>query len=415
MLFCRKEEGDATMTKKQLSLLFLCNLAGYIIGSGLLPLLPVYAVRLGASRAQTGYFLSFSYLTLALGTLSAGWLSEKTGRRKFLLIIAGASGMPILWLIAQTTDLWLYVFLTGILWFFGGLGLTLVSILAGLFAEKSKRGKVFGLLALTNGLGTVIGGTLSGTLVEWFGYSQMYFIFSFVLLSWIVAGPFLKDKVPEKRVSLEASLARKNRVQLPGPFYLLFMGSVLVSTAHFSGLLGRSLEMNGQGFSAAEISSTAVVGGLISIPFTLISGWLSDRAGRTPFLAGFYLVGTGGLLVLATATELWHFWVAITLLLVMVSVNTAVGSALTTDLVSEESRSKGISLFNATMWLGGIIGFGSSGYLIQQFGKLFTFLLLAGLPVIAVALLRQVHLSSARNVKMDFQKRNPISKISKSG
>jgi hypothetical protein len=53
------------MTKQQMSLLFLGSLVGWTIGNGLLPILPIYAVRLGATSAIAGNCMAFSYLALA--------------------------------------------------------------------------------------------------------------------------------------------------------------------------------------------------------------------------------------------------------------------------------------------------------------------------------------------------------------
>jgi MFS family permease len=75
------------------------------VGGGLLPLLPVYAMRLGASRTTVGAYLASSYLALAAGTIVAGWISDRTQRRKVWLIAAGAMGMPALWLMGQVTTI----------------------------------------------------------------------------------------------------------------------------------------------------------------------------------------------------------------------------------------------------------------------------------------------------------------------
>ena len=48
-----------SMSKKQLSALFLCNLGPPIIGYGLVPLLPIYITRdLAYSSAIAGYLLA---------------------------------------------------------------------------------------------------------------------------------------------------------------------------------------------------------------------------------------------------------------------------------------------------------------------------------------------------------------------
>ena len=64
------------MSKKQLGALFLSSLAIFTTGNGIVPLLPIYAIQLGAKTAVAGYYLSFSFFMLAIGVFIAGWLSD---------------------------------------------------------------------------------------------------------------------------------------------------------------------------------------------------------------------------------------------------------------------------------------------------------------------------------------------------
>lgn len=82
------------MKRSQLVTLFLCIPVNWTIGNGLIPLLPVYAVRLCASPAETGNHLAFVYFSLALGTFHAGRLSGRLQRRKLLLLPSGL--LPVL-------------------------------------------------------------------------------------------------------------------------------------------------------------------------------------------------------------------------------------------------------------------------------------------------------------------------------
>jgi MFS family permease len=77
------------VSRKQLIALFLCSIVPWTVGNGLVPLLPVYATSLGAAPGVAGAYMGISYLALALGALSAGRLSERLGRRKLPLIVAG--------------------------------------------------------------------------------------------------------------------------------------------------------------------------------------------------------------------------------------------------------------------------------------------------------------------------------------
>jgi predicted MFS family arabinose efflux permease len=65
----------------------------------------------------------------------------------------------------------------------------------------------------------------------------------------------------------------------------------------------------------------------------------------------------------------------------------AVGSALVTDIVPPASLGRGISLFTATTWIGGIIGFAVTGFAIENLGMFFTLIIGACLPFAAMVLL----------------------------
>jgi MFS family permease len=167
---------------------------------------------------------------------------------------------------------------------------------------------------------------------------------------------------------------------------LLFLASLAAGVAVFVRTLGTSLAMDDLGFGSAAISSTAAVAGAVTLPLPLLMGWLSDRLGRKRFLTLGYLGGVVGLLTLAGAASLWHFWVAAALATLMVNMNNGVGSALVTDLVPQASLGRGMSLFTTTTWVGGIVGFAVTGRAIQSFGASATFIAGAFLPLMAILL-----------------------------
>jgi MFS family permease len=199
------------MSKKQFASLSICSLVPWTVGSGLLPLLPVYANQLGANSAIAGYYLAFSHFATTLGALSAGWVSDRLRRRKLPLIIAGLINIPICWLLGQVQTIWGLMAFTALLWFLGGLALALISILAGLSSGENERGKIFGILALTMGLGTLLGGLGVGWLVNRWGYSIMFTI----LAVFMTVLPLIAILLEEKDVK-QPQVENTHDQKLPG-------------------------------------------------------------------------------------------------------------------------------------------------------------------------------------------------------
>ena len=372
------------MKKKQLYSLFLCSLIPWVIGNGLFPLLPVYASRVGSGTEAIGYYLSLSYIALTLGTLAAGWLSDRLQKRKIILIIASLINIPIIWLTGLVVNQWQLTVLTCGIFFIGGLDLTLVMILAGLFAEKNERGRVFGILALTGALGAVIGGAAVGPIADRWGYPTMFT--SLALFGCLL--PLVSLLVDDNPIARRSEKPiEESPTTFGSGYYLVFVASIIASTILFVGRMGTSLDMEQLDFHSAEISSTAAIGGLISIPLTLLVGRLSDQISRKFLLSLCYIVGGCGMIVLSISASLWHFWVATALLSLQGYVGAGVGTALIADLLPAGSLGRGLSVYSSTAWIGGIFGFALSGVAIQNFGMSPTFLVSAGIFLISIILL----------------------------
>jgi AAHS family benzoate transporter-like MFS transporter len=376
------------VSKKQLLVLYLSSLALWTIGNGIAPLLPIQAVGLGASQAVAGYCLALSQMAMAAGTVSAGWLSDRFGRRKRLVIVAALVSIPALYLMGQAATLWHWAAVLTVLFFCAGLILALASITAGLCAKEGERGKIFGLLAVAPELGALLGGLLGGPIADRYGFAAMYAVLAGVgMLVPLVALIWEEPEATLAEGRRKTSAAK--RAGLGQSFYLLFLASLGAAVASFVFFLGRSFAMTEQGFTSAAVSSTGAIGGLIVLPLPLLVGWLSDRLGRKRFVALSFLGATAGLLVLCVSTSLWHFWVA-SMMFTLSFVGGPVSSAFVTDLVPQESLSKGLSLYGTTTWLGGIAGCAITGCATQWLGLAPILLAGACLPFLSVGLLAAV-------------------------
>jgi len=371
--------------RKQLWFLFLCNLVHWSGANGLVPLLPVYANRLGADPAVTGYFLAVVYLGLASGSVAAGWLSDRFQRRKGLYIAAGIANVLVNWLMGRATSVGQLTVLMTLSGFLIGMGLALLNILAGLFVERNERGRVFGILGMTGALGAFVGGLTVGPAADRWGYPHMLTLLALYYILWPVLGSFLQDKTVDPGQTAHP-LTTQRGPGLGGAFYLLLLAHVVVTVSSFVSAMGKTLSMDGLGFASASISITTAISGAVSVPFRYLAGYLSDRLGRKGLMAFCYLAGAGGLVALSRSTLLWHF--AFTAVLQTIpDTSISLGSALVTDLVPQKALARGMSFFNATGWLAGMLGFAATGQAIQLLGMSRALIVTAALPLIAIALL----------------------------
>ncbi len=382
-----------SIPKKQIVSLFFCSLIPWIVGNSLVPLLPVYAAKLGADSAVAGYSLAFSYLALALGAISAGWVSDGLHRRKLPLIMAGLIAIPIPWLMGQASTVWGLTVFTACLWFCGGLGLALTSILAGLSSNANERGTVFGILTLSGGLGALAGSLGSGWLVTHWGYTAMFNTLVICLAFWPPLALLLEEK--EVKQTRAGKIPDRISSGLGKSFHLLFTASILSSITMYFIVLIRSIMMNNLKFSPLEITSTSAIGSLVGGPLLLLMGWLSDRVDRKSILVTGYLAALASLVLLAFSKVLWNFW-AVFVLQGIASGSTGIGNALVTDLIPYESLGKGLAVFGSAGWIGGVIGSAAAGVVLLYLGFWPTFLIGGCLVVTAIGLLVPVRARTRR-------------------
>jgi MFS family permease len=372
------------MKTKQLQLLFLMNLVTLTAGNGLLPLLPVYTRQLGASESLTGLYLALTFSMLAVGTMTAGfvagWLPT---RRLFLAAVVGAS--LTFWLAGEATTAWTLTLSTAVVWFCGGMQITLIHLTIGRYADPASRGRSFSWMYLALPLGALIGGLTLGPLADGFGYQMMFRLIGVTHLSLI---PLAFLAIQDKPLAAPPSaLPDENAAALSPAFRLLLATAFLFNVAVFVGRLGTSLQMETFGFSAAAVSSTAAVGGLVSLPFIFWFGALSDRLGRRRFLAINYLTTVVGVLILSQAVTLEQFWLASACLSLAIYPNGSVLSALATDLLRAANLNKGLSLLSMAGSVAAIVGLAGTGYLFHLLGASNTFWIAAALAALATGLL----------------------------
>lgn len=371
------------MQAKQLIALFTCNLIILIAGNARVALFPLYLEKFNVDETSIGIILSLQFAALAGGTFFGGWFSDRFQKRKEAIFLAGLISVPSLILMAFVDNLTILTILIMIVGFANGVIMLMVSTLTGLFAQADTRGQTFGIIGSTFALGALIGGAIAGPIVDNWSFSVLFIITGLLTIIVPLAAFLLEDKV----LVHEPNSVKPSRMRdLGWTFALLFLASSLTYITPYIGSLARPLVMNNLDFSSTAVSSAVAVSGAVSLVLTWLAGWLSDRVERRHLMILCYLANVIGMLILASATQLWQFQMSAAFLL-GVNVSLAVGSALVTDIVSPENLGRALSLFSSTAWIGGVAGYSFTGFAIQNQGVNWTFGLGTLFPTIAIVLL----------------------------
>lgn len=332
--------------------------------SSVFGLMPLYLRHIGAPPSSAGGIFAVAYVALAASTIVGGYLSNRLQRRTGVLIAGGALAAPIAWWLGRSTAVGPLLLATTCLWFATGLALTMTNILAGLFAEPDQRGRSFGLLSLSSGVGLCFGGLVSGPIVDRWGFEVLFSLLGGLYLVIPCAGLCMQDKPAVARPADNA--ARFRHVLMNRSFSLLFVASIVGQAANVLIALGRPLMMQELQLDATTITTAAAIGSLVSLPLPLIVGQLSDRLGRKPLIIVCFLTTPLGLIVLATAAQLWQFWLA-GILQTVLGVSMVSSSALVSDMFGEESLDTALALLNATIWIGIVLGLSGASVAINAF------------------------------------------------
>lgn len=324
------------MNKKTLFGLIICNFALFTMGNGFLPLMPVYALSMGASEEIAGLYIAFAYFCIAAGTMIGGRLSDRIANRKTFLFITSFFFAPITLLVGKVETVWQLTLCTGLQYLIAGMCLAAAGAITGREAKENERGKVFGLIGMTIGLGALAGGLTIGPMVDAWGYGKMFTAMAAFLLVVPVAIFLLviesPPTSPSKVIRVEKKKSRMEKILL-----LLFFAQILGMIANGLGNMARSVSMNRLEFTGTAMTATAAIGGAV--------------------------------------------------LLSMVTVSMSVGPAFVADLVKPESVGIGIALFQCAGWLGIIIGFVYSGFASRSMGPSLSLLFASGAGVIAAFLI----------------------------
>ena len=295
------------MKDRPLLPIFLIVLADILGLTIILPLLPFYAEKLGASPTAVGLLVSaYAFCQLLSGPFLGRW-SDRTGRKP-LLIVSQLGTFASRLLLAGAGSLWV-VYLARIIDGLTAGNLVLAQAYISDVTEPENRARSFALIGISFGIGFLLGPAISGALSP-LGLAVPILLSAALsavsILATIFLLPATKPVTEEspagpagRRLSLFAWGEYVEYFRRPGLSRLLveFFCFVMAFATFTGGLalfLERRLTWNGQPFHAREVGFVFAYAGLLGILVQTFLGRLVRRFGE-PWLvaAGFASMAVG--------------------------------------------------------------------------------------------------------------------------
>jgi DHA1 family tetracycline resistance protein-like MFS transporter len=201
-----------------LLVVFTTILIDFIGFSVLIPVLPLYAERLGATPAQVGWMTLTVYALAQLLFLPVwGWVSDRFGRRP--VILTSLLGTTLSFAYLATADSIAQIYVARILGGFFAASIGTAQAVVTDVTPPSERARGMGIIGAAFGIGMIVGPALGGVLAAWDVRFPFYGVAGLALVNLLVAWLRLPESRP---ASLASPGARELAVALiPTPLRLI--------------------------------------------------------------------------------------------------------------------------------------------------------------------------------------------------
>jgi MFS family permease len=308
---------------------------------------------LGAGKEVVGLVEGVADSVASLVEIFSGYFSDKLGKRKqFVLFGYGLSSFVKLG-IALSTTWWMVLVMRGLERIGKGMRTAPRDAIIAASAGKEVRGRAFGLHRAMDTAGAVIGPLLAFWLLSMFGatedgYRNVFLIAvipAFIAVAVIVllvrepkAAP-----APVKRTPFWDALK-----QMPQEYKSYLKVSLLFSLSYFSFafFILRAADI---GVKPEDVLLLYVFYNIIYALASVPGGWLSDKIGRKPVIAGAFALYAVICAGFALASTWWHAALLFGIYGIFVALDESVNKAYIADMIREEKCGTAIGAYNTAI------------------------------------------------------------------
>jgi MFS family permease len=356
--------------------IYIVAFTGFAGFSWLSVVTPYYFSSLGIGVSDIGLMIGVYAYVNAAGMFPCSILSERWGRRKFLIMgLVLATIAPLLYPFAK--DIWLLYAII----ILHGLGSTMfvptALALVTELSEPAEFGKSIGWYSASAQLGLMAGPMAGGFILQQFGFVAAYTSCGFMALLALILVIIRMRHIPVKIQDLSVQPGRSwgwlsNRGIVISLLALIMIAAGASSINTFIPLYVRGYGIN-EAVAGLIITACYASSAALRIP----AGTLSDRFGNAPLvLVGTALSGAAIALV-ALFTEAYQ--IALAALLFGIGIGFAMPSALAwlARISPQASRGMAMGIGSASYQVGLAVGATTLGAVVQNSGYPFMYFSLA--------------------------------------
>lgn len=338
------------------------------------PILSQIGEQLHIAESLRGTLITAYAITLGIVALITGPISDSVGRRKILLIGAGAMAVSLL-MHQLAVDYWSMLGLRILAGLAGGILTGSCVAYIGDYFPSEKRGWANGVVATGSAAGQILGipaGTVLAGEIGFFAPFQFFgfvMVFAFFLILWKLPQP----KVSSSNCPLNLSHTIKKyweilhipSVKTIAMGYLLMFLSISSFIVYFPTWLENSFHAN-----SYDIATLFLIGGLATVFTGPISGMISDKTGRKQIIifSNLLLVIIMPMSVFLLNMNHEMYYVVFFVIMLLIVARMVPFQALASEVIQDSQRGRMMSMTISIGQLGMALGSGLSGLIYTQVG-----------------------------------------------
>lgn len=353
------------------------------------PVLPLFLSDvLGSSTLFIGLIEGVAESTASILKIFSGWLSDRLGKRKFLVGLGyglSAMGKPIL---SVVTAGWHVLLLRFADRFGKGVRTSPRDALIADFSPEERRGLSYGFHRAMDSAGAVVGPLLAFLFLPLVSenYRILFLIASVpAMLAALILVLFVKER---KRLKDKVISLAKPKLSRFDPKFKIFLLGVTIFTLGNSSDAFLFLRARGLNIDLVYIPILWLVLNLVYALVALPAGALSDRIGRKNLIISGLLAYTLVYLGFAFATRSSQVWILFGIYGLYYGLANGTMRAYVADLVKEERRASAFGVYHGVVGLTALPASLIFGWLWQSAGVSVAFGFGAGLAFLALLIFK---------------------------